>query len=102
MIDVRPLGIEEYAQRHNKPLSSLHEKLWLETYSKTRSPEMMVGPLEGGILKNSGLHDARPPHFRNRHVYGLQHFGVGRSWTFLISLIADVFQKMLEAPIIDF
>jgi caffeoyl-CoA O-methyltransferase len=51
MIDVRPMGIEEYAERHSKPLSAVHEKLWLETYSKTRSPEMMVGPLEGALLK---------------------------------------------------
>ena len=51
MIDVRPMGIEEYAERHSKPLSPVHEKLWLETYSKTRSPEMMVGALEGAFLK---------------------------------------------------
>lgn len=51
MIDVRPMGIEEYAERHSKPLSAVHEKLWLETYSKTRNPEMMVGPLEGAFLK---------------------------------------------------
>ncbi len=51
MIDVRPMGIEEYAEHHSKPLSAVHEKLWLETYSKTRNPEMMVGPLEGAFLK---------------------------------------------------
>jgi caffeoyl-CoA O-methyltransferase len=51
MIEVRPIGIEEYAERHSKPLSSLHEKLWLETFSKTRNPGMMVGPLEGALLK---------------------------------------------------
>ncbi len=51
MIDLRPLGIEAYAERHSKPLSSFHEKLWVETYSKTRSPAMMVGPLEGAFLK---------------------------------------------------
>ena len=55
MIEVRPLGIEEYAERHSKPLSSLHEKLWLETFSKTRNPEMMVGQLEGGFLKMLAL-----------------------------------------------
>ena len=51
MIEVRPLGIEEYAEKHSKPMSSLHEKLWLETFSKTRNPDMMVGPLEGAFLK---------------------------------------------------
>ena len=51
MIEVRPIGIEEYAERHSKPMSSLHEKLWLETFSKTRNPGMMVGPLEGAFLK---------------------------------------------------
>ena len=55
MIEVRPLGIEEYAERQSKPLSSLHEKLWLETFSKTRNPEMMVGQLEGGFLKMLAL-----------------------------------------------
>jgi caffeoyl-CoA O-methyltransferase len=51
MIDIRPLGIEDYAERHSKPLSDSHSKLWLETFTKTRSPEMMVGPLEGAFLK---------------------------------------------------
>lgn len=51
MIELRPLGVEEYAERHSKPLSSLHEKLWLETYSKTRSPNAMVGALEGAFLR---------------------------------------------------
>jgi caffeoyl-CoA O-methyltransferase len=55
MIEVRPIGIEEYAERHSKPLSSLHEKLWLETFSKTRNPGMMVGPLEGEFLKMLAL-----------------------------------------------
>jgi predicted O-methyltransferase YrrM len=51
MIDIRPLGIEDYAERHSKPLSELHSKLWLETFAKTRSPGMMVGPLEGALIK---------------------------------------------------
>ena len=51
MIDVRPLGIEDYCERNSKPLSNLHSKLWLETFTKTRSPAMMVGPLEGAFLK---------------------------------------------------
>ena len=55
MIEVRPLGIEEYAERHTKPMSNLHEKLWVETFSKTRNPEMMVGPLEGAFLKMLAL-----------------------------------------------
>ncbi|HTN72921.1 MAG TPA: class I SAM-dependent methyltransferase [Methylomirabilota bacterium] len=51
MIEVRPIGVEDYAERHSKPMSSVHEKLWLETFSKTRNPRMMVGPLEGAFLK---------------------------------------------------
>jgi caffeoyl-CoA O-methyltransferase len=51
MIELRPLGLEDYAERHSKPLSDAHAKLWLETFSKTRSPAMMVGPLEGAFLK---------------------------------------------------
>jgi caffeoyl-CoA O-methyltransferase len=51
MLDLRPIGIEDYAERHSKPLSDLHGKLWVETYAKTRSPAMMVGPLEGQFLK---------------------------------------------------
>ncbi|HEY7163468.1 MAG TPA: class I SAM-dependent methyltransferase [Candidatus Binatia bacterium] len=51
MIEVHPIGIEEYAEKQSKPLSVIHEKLWLETFSKTRNPGMMVGPLEGEFLK---------------------------------------------------
>ena len=60
MLDVRPIGIEDYAERCSKPLSQLHDKLWVETYSKTRNPGMMVGPLEGQFLKMlAGLTGAR-------------------------------------------
>lgn len=51
MLDVRPIGIEDYAERCSKPLSPLHDKLWVETYAKTHAPGMMVGPLEGQFLK---------------------------------------------------
>src|ERR687895_2233566 len=51
MIDLRPLGIEDYCERNSKPLSDLHSKVWVETYTRTRSPAMMVGPLEGAFLK---------------------------------------------------
>ena len=51
MLDVRPIGIEDYAERCSKPLSPLHDKLWVETYSKMRSHKMMVGALEGQFLK---------------------------------------------------
>lgn len=51
MLDIRPIGIEDYAERHSKPMSVLHHKLWVETYSKTRNPGMMVGALEGALLK---------------------------------------------------
>ena len=51
MIELRPLGIEEYAERHSKPLSGIYEKLWLETYSKTHNSKAMVGSLEGAFLR---------------------------------------------------
>jgi caffeoyl-CoA O-methyltransferase len=51
MLDLRPIGIEDYAERYSKPLSALHDELWVETYAKTHSPAMMVGPLEGQFLK---------------------------------------------------
>jgi caffeoyl-CoA O-methyltransferase len=51
MIELTPLGIEDYAERHSKPLSETHAKLWLETYSKTRNPGMMVGTVEGAFLR---------------------------------------------------
>lgn len=51
MLDIRPIGIEDYAERCSKPFSSLHDKLWVETYAKTHSPAMMVGRLEGRFLK---------------------------------------------------
>lgn len=43
--------IEDYAERHTRALSDLHARLWKETYEKTRSPGMMVGPLEGALLR---------------------------------------------------
>ena len=55
MLDIRPIGIEDYAERCSKPLSALHDKLWVETYSKTHSPGMMIGPLEGQFLKMLAL-----------------------------------------------
>ena len=51
MLDLRPIGIEDYAERCSKPLSTLHDKLWVDTYSKMRSHSMMVGALEGQFLK---------------------------------------------------
>jgi caffeoyl-CoA O-methyltransferase len=55
MIELRPIGVENYAERHSKPMSMVHEKLWLETYLKTSSPEKMVGPLEAQFLKMLAL-----------------------------------------------
>jgi caffeoyl-CoA O-methyltransferase len=57
MIELQPLGIERYAERHSKPLSIIHEKLWLETYRKTGTPEKLVGPLEAEFLKDARAHD---------------------------------------------
>jgi caffeoyl-CoA O-methyltransferase len=43
--------IEEYAERHTRALSDLHPRLWNETHKKTDNPGMMVGPLEGALLR---------------------------------------------------
>lgn len=43
--------IEAYAERHTRALSDLHAPLWNETHKKTDSPGMMVGPLEGALLR---------------------------------------------------
>lgn len=51
MIEMTPTLIEEYATRHTTPLSELHERLWRETHDKTTRPQMMVGPLEGALLR---------------------------------------------------
>jgi caffeoyl-CoA O-methyltransferase len=51
LIEFRPIGIEQYAERHSKPMSLFHDKIWLETYRKTGNPTTMVGPLAGQFLK---------------------------------------------------
>lgn len=51
MIELTPPLIEEYATRHSTPLSELHHRLWRETHDKTTRPQMMVGPLEGSLLR---------------------------------------------------
>src|SRR5262245_58654599 len=43
--------IEEYAERHTRALSESHARLWKETHEKTDYPGMMVGPLEGALLR---------------------------------------------------
>src|SRR6266566_3443578 len=43
--------IEAYAEHHTRAVSDLHEHLWKETHQKTENPGMMVGPLEGALLK---------------------------------------------------
>jgi caffeoyl-CoA O-methyltransferase len=44
-------NIEAYAERHTSALSELHSRVWKETHEKTRSPGMLVGPLEGALLR---------------------------------------------------
>src|SRR5947199_9139031 len=43
--------IEEYSERHTREFSDLHQRLWQETHEKTSSPGMMVGPIEGALLR---------------------------------------------------
>ena len=51
MLDVRPIGIEDYTERCSTPLSGVHDKLWVETYAKTHRPGMMVGPVVAQFFK---------------------------------------------------
>lgn len=51
MIEFRPIGVEQYVERHSKPMSLFHDKLWLETYRKTGNPTSMIGPLAAQFLK---------------------------------------------------
>ena len=46
-----PEEIEAYAERHTRGMSPLHGVVWKETFEKTKSPRMMVGPLEGALLR---------------------------------------------------
>jgi caffeoyl-CoA O-methyltransferase len=43
--------IEQYAEHHTRALSDVHDRLWHETHEKTTAPGMMVGPLEGALLR---------------------------------------------------
>ncbi len=43
--------IEDYSERHTRDLSDLNGRLWRETQQKTDYPGMMVGPLEGALLR---------------------------------------------------
>ena len=51
MLDVRPIGIEDYTERCSTPLSGVHDRLWVETYAKTHSPGMMIGPVVAQFFK---------------------------------------------------
>jgi len=51
LVEYRPMGIEQYVERHSKPMSLFHDKLWLDTYRNTGNPTTMVGPLTGQFLK---------------------------------------------------
>ena len=43
--------MERYAEGRTRGLSDLHARLWKETHEKTTAPGMMVGPLEGALLR---------------------------------------------------
>lgn len=51
MLDVRPIGIEDYAERCSTPLSDLHDRLWVETYAATHTPGIMIGPILGQFFR---------------------------------------------------
>jgi caffeoyl-CoA O-methyltransferase len=43
--------IARYAEHHTRALSDVHARLWDETHKRTTAPGMMVGPLEGALLR---------------------------------------------------
>lgn len=43
--------LEAYAELHTRGMSKLHATVWKDTFEKTKSPRMMVGPLEGALLR---------------------------------------------------
>jgi predicted O-methyltransferase YrrM len=43
--------LEAYAERYTRGMSGLHASVWKDTFEKTKSPRMMVGPLEGALLR---------------------------------------------------
>jgi len=45
-----PEAIEQYAQQHSDPVEPLLDRLRDETFAKTASPRMQVGPLAGRFL----------------------------------------------------
>ena len=51
MLTFVPEPIERYAEAHSTPQPAIFEELSRETHAKTKSPQMLVGPLEGGFLK---------------------------------------------------
>ena len=51
MIEFRPIGIEQYVERHSKPMSLFHDKNLVGTYRQTGNPTTMVGPLAAQLLK---------------------------------------------------
>ena len=52
MIAFIPEKIEAYAAAHSMPESGLFAELAAATRAQTTQPQMMVGPLEGALLKN--------------------------------------------------
>ena len=50
-VEIRPEGVEEYCEQHTTPLTELHARLAKTTEENTRTPNYLVGPLEGSFLK---------------------------------------------------
>ena len=63
--------IEEYAERHTRALSDSHARLWKETHQTTDHPGMMVGPLEGSLLRLLVRLNGGEKGFGDRHVHRL-------------------------------
>ena len=46
-----PVEVERYAEAHSTPPDELFARLAAETHERYADPEMMVGPLEGALLR---------------------------------------------------
>ena len=72
MGELVPAEIESYAVEHSMEESELCRELRAETHRHMESPQMLVGPLEGALLKML-TQLVRATHvLGNRHVHGVQ------------------------------
>ena len=72
MGELVPAEIESYAVEHSMEESELCRELRAETHRHMESPQMLVGPLEGALLKMLTQLVRATQSVPNRHVHGVQ------------------------------